>query len=197
MTPNLDPSELRTLGLGAIGTDVRIHRSVLFFGQHNVFIGNHVRIDCQAVIAAGEAGIYIGDHIHLAAGVYLFGSGGKVTLGDFCGLSARVCVYTASDDYVDGFLTGPTVPEPYKKLARGDVFAEKHVIVGAGSIILPGVHLGFGAAVGALTVVRKAVGPGDIVAGNPARPLAKQRDVARLRNLEAQLLNDEKTMPQG
>ncbi|MFV5698734.1 acyltransferase [Flavobacterium sp. ZT3R17] len=42
-------------------------------------------------------------------------------------------------------------------------------------IILSGVHIGKGAVVGAGSVVRKDVAAGVIVAGNPAKPLLKER----------------------
>jgi acetyltransferase-like isoleucine patch superfamily enzyme len=41
--------------------------------------------------------------------------------------------------------------------------------IGAGAILLPGVRIGFGAIVGAGSVVTRSVPPGTIVAGNPAR----------------------------
>ena len=43
--------------------------------------------------------------------------------------------------------------------------------IGSGSTILCGVEIGEGAIVGAGSVVTKDVGPGTIVAGNPARVL--------------------------
>jgi acetyltransferase-like isoleucine patch superfamily enzyme len=59
------------------------------------------------------------------------------------------------------------------------------VIVGAGSVILPGVTIGQGAAVGALTLVRKDVPPFTIVAG-PRGEAIGERD-RRLLELEQEL----------
>jgi maltose O-acetyltransferase len=47
------------------------------------------------------------------------------------------------------------------------------VFVGARAMILPGITIGDGAVVAAASVVTRDVAPGDIVAGNPARPLAR------------------------
>jgi maltose O-acetyltransferase len=44
------------------------------------------------------------------------------------------------------------------------------VWIGGGAIILPGVTVGDGAVIGAGSVVTRDVGPGQTVAGNPARP---------------------------
>ncbi|QYM79785.1 acyltransferase [Horticoccus luteus] len=180
--------ELRALGL-QFGDHVSIHRTVEFFRPERIRLGSHVRIDCFSVLSAAEP-LVVGSHVHLAAGVMIFGSEG-VEIGDFAGLSSRVAVYTASDDYVGGHLTNPTVPEKYRKVSRGKVRIEPHTIVGSGSVILPGVTLGRGASVGALTLVRKDVPACQIVAGNPARVLG-QRDAEKLAVLEAEFLREER-----
>ncbi len=183
-------SELEALGLTRIGDDVSIHRSVILINPAGISIRDHVRIDCHSLVSAGEAGIEIGSYVHVAAGCYLFGGGGRILLSDFSGLSSRVSIYTASDDYVHGHLTNPTVPDEFRDVTRGDVILKPHVIVGASSVILPGVELGFGAAVGALTCVRKDVAEGHVVAGTAAR--ARQvavRDLDRLRSLEQQVVS--------
>jgi galactoside O-acetyltransferase len=57
------------------------------------------------------------------------------------------------------------------------VVVRKHAVVGAGSIILPGVTIGLAASVGALTLVKKDVPDFEIVAGNPMRTLGKRDSV--------------------
>lgn len=51
----------------------------------------------------------------------------------------------------------------------GDIIIEHDAWIGAGSILLPGIHIGEGAIVGAGAVVTKDVLPYSIVAGNPAK----------------------------
>ena len=48
----------------------------------------------------------------------------------------------------------------------------RHVWIGGGAILLPGVTIGDGAIIGAGAVVTRDVAAGATVAGNPARPLA-------------------------
>jgi dTDP-4-amino-4,6-dideoxy-D-glucose acyltransferase len=176
------------LPLGRIGTNVSIHPSAILFNPEKLYLGSNVRIDCFCVLSAGEEGIHIGDHVHLAAGAYIFGSGGKVVMEDFSGLSSHVAIYTASDDYSEGYLTNPTVPEKYKKVARGPVVLRKHVIIGSGSVLMPGVELGIGAAVGALSFVYKNVREFQIVTGNPIRVVGTRGQ--RLLELEKEFLGD-------
>lgn len=175
--------------VGSFGKEVKIDRSVRIFGGRSIRIGNRVRIDCFGLISAGPEGVEIGSNVHLAAGCCIFGGGGRVVIEDFCGISCRTAVYTASDDYVDGFLTGPTLPDEFRKIAKGPVTLRRHAIVGAGAVLLPGVTLEFGASVGALTLVRKRVGECEVVYGNPMQTLPRKRNGDRLRELEAKYLS--------
>jgi galactoside O-acetyltransferase len=185
---NYSTDELRTM-LGSVGDNVNVHRSVQMFSPHLIHIGSNVRIDCFCLLSAGEGGIYIGDHVHLAAGAYLFGSGGRIVLESFCGLSSRVAVYTATDEYMEGYLTNPTVPMKYRKVRQGDVILRRHVVVGASSILFPGVTIGVAASVGVLTLVHKSVEDFAVVAGFPFRVMGK-RD-RRILEDEKKLLEEE------
>ena len=186
---NYSSDELRSM-LASVGDTVKVHRSVQMFSAHLIHLGSNVRIDCFSVLSAGQEGIYIGDHVHLAAGVYLFGSGGRIVLESFCNLSSRVAVYTASDDYTEGYLTNPTVPMKFRKVRRGEVILRRHAIVGTGSILLPGVTLGLAAAVGALTLVHKSVADFVVVAGIPSRVIGERN--RRILEGEKKLLEEEK-----
>jgi galactoside O-acetyltransferase len=162
--------------LGHVGDDVQIHKSVLFFVPENIFISSRVRIDCHCVLSAGKDGIYIGNNVHFAAGVYVFGSSAKVELQDFCGLSSRVALYTGTDDYSNGAMTGPTIPHKYRNITSGPIVLKKHAIVGAGSVVLPGVCLGVASSVGALSLVHRDTPDFSVVAGSPARIIGTRSD---------------------
>jgi dTDP-4-amino-4,6-dideoxy-D-glucose acyltransferase len=180
---NLTARELQTLGLAAVGDDVCIDESAQMFGAERLSIGSHVRIDCFTVITTGPGAVTIGDHVHLGVGVCLFGTAG-IEIGDFASLSGRVAVYSTNDDFVGGHLSGPTVPADLRNVSAARVIVGSHVIVGAGSVILPGVRLGRGAAVGALSLVKRDLADGELAGGVPARTLG-QRDLERLGRLES------------
>ncbi len=180
----LSEEEIRQIGFGSVGKDVHITRYALFFNPSKIYIGNRVRIDAFAIISAGEEGIYIGNNVHIAAGAILNGGGGKITLSDFSGLAPYVCLWTASEDYTGGTLTNPTIPSRFRNQDKGPIYLGRHVIIGTSSVVLPGVRLADGAAVGALALVNRDVEPGAVVSGVPARrvtlrPLDRLEQLAR------------------
>ena len=173
--------ELRSIGLGSFGKDVQIDSSVQLINPDKIFIKDHVRIDSFSFINAGPDGIHIGNHVHLAVGVYIFGGSAKVELGDFAGLAARVSLYTATDDYSGEFMTNPTVPDEFKNVQRGPVILGRHALVGTNTVIMPGVTLALGSAVGALSYVTRSVEEFEFVNGRPAKRIGKRcQDLLRL-----------------
>lgn len=170
----LDEAELRGLGLASVGKNVQIDRTVRLYGAARISIGSHVRIDAYSVLSAGAEGISIGNHVHI--GVYVFLTGGaRIELQDFVRLSGRVSVYSSNDDYLGHALTGPTVPEKFRKVHQAAVTVERHVVVGAGSIVLPGVRIHEGACVGALSLVKRDVPGFSIVAGQRGQVVGERR----------------------
>ena len=181
--------ELEQLGIRT-GRNPLIHRTVVFFNPRNIVLGHNVRIDCFSMLSAGADGIQIGRNVHIAPSSLIFGGGGAVVLSDFSGLSARVSLFTATDDYSEGYLTNPTVPERYKKVKRGQVILERHALVGTGSTLLPGVTLGRGSTVGAMSLVHTDVGEFEVVFGVPFRVIGR-RDRNRLLEFEKAYLENE------
>jgi dTDP-4-amino-4,6-dideoxy-D-glucose acyltransferase len=178
---NYSSEELRSLGI-TFGENVSVHRSVEFFNPGAIRLGSNVRIDCFCVISARED-VILGNNVHLATGACISGSEG-VEMGNFSGLSSRVNIFTSSDDYIEGHLTNPTVPREFTKIKRGKVVLGEHVIVGCGSIIMPGITLARGASIGALSFINRDVPECAIFAGNPGR-LVGRRDQDRLATMEA------------
>jgi len=172
--------------LGSVGENVSINRSVVFYSPQNIHIGSNVRIDCFCILASGADGIVIGDYVHIGAYSALFGSLGQIRMESFSGLSARVLLFTSTDDYTDGFLANPTVPDKYKRVRKGDIVLERHAIIGAGSVVMPGVTLGVAASAGAMTFLHRSVSEFAIVVGCPMRVVGRRN--ARILDLEAEFL---------
>jgi galactoside O-acetyltransferase len=174
MTPNpFDPGyfrteELREFGFRSVGENVLIAKNCTIIGLANIEIGDNVRIDGGTTFACNSGSLTIGSHIHIGSHCYL-ACGGGITLGDFSGLSQGVRIYSVTDDYSGAALTNPTIPREYLKLDIRPVTLEKHVIIGSGSIILPGITIGHGSSVGALSLVSKSLAEWGVYAGQPAR----------------------------
>lgn len=172
--------ELQSLGLARFGEDVRISSKASIYNPGRISIGSHVRIDDFCVLSAGEGGIEIGDYVHIAVYCSLIGAG-KIMLSDFCNLSSRVSIYSSNDDYSGEHLTNPTVPVQFTGVTHTDVVLGNHVIIGSGSVVLPGICLDDGVAVGALSLVTKNCQKFGIYGGVPARRIGeRKRDLLEL-----------------
>ncbi|WP_298355551.1 sugar O-acetyltransferase [uncultured Litoreibacter sp.] len=88
-----------------------------------------------------------------------------VTIADQCQLGPNVHIYCAEHhkDPIKRSVEGLEIAHP--------VHIGKRVWIGGGAIILAGVTIGEGAVVGAGSVVTKDVAAGQVVVGNPARPI--------------------------
>jgi dTDP-4-amino-4,6-dideoxy-D-glucose acyltransferase len=170
----LTQAELDSMGFLALGHNVLISDKASIYGASRIRIGCNVRIDDFCVLSAGDGGIEIGDYVHIAVFSLLIGAG-KITLSDFSGVSSRVSIYSSNDDYSGHFLTNPTVPSEFTNVTHADVMLAKHVIIGSGSIVLPGVTLCEGAAVGALSLVSKDCDAFGVYMGAPARKLKNRK----------------------
>ena len=176
----LSHKAIEALGFTSVGENVQISDRASFYGVSRIALGNDVRIDDFCVLSAGEGGITVGNYVHIAVYSSLIGVG-RITLSDFCNISSRVAIYSSNDDYSGTTMTNPTVPSEYTGVTHADVFLGRHVIVGSGSVILPGVTLEEGVAVGALSLIHKRCEAFGIYVGNPARRIReRKRDLLEL-----------------
>ena len=185
ITSFLSQKELQEMGFGFVGKDVRLSRKASFYNPHKIFIGDFSRIDDFCVFSAGDGAIKIGRNVHIAVFVSILGSA-NVTICDFAGLSSRVSIYSSNDDYSGEYMTNPTVDSNFTNVSHAPVYIGKHVVIGSGSVVLPGVHIHDGACVGALSLVNKNCDPYKMYAGIPARFLKDRSQ--KIRNLETDFL---------
>jgi acetyltransferase-like isoleucine patch superfamily enzyme len=171
-------------GFASVGQDVTIWPLAKIIAPEVISIGNSVIIDDFVLIMGGKK-TSIGSFVHISAFSSLVG-GGDLVLEDFATISGGVRVYTGTDDFLGGSLTNSAVPSRYRKPIRSFVHVGKHAAIGAGTIILPGVTIGEGAAVGASSLVRSDCKPWTIYVGSPAREL-KPRPSETILSLERDL----------
>lgn len=183
----LDGTRIAQMGFAAVGNNVAISDRASFYNCERILIGNNVRIDDFCVLSAGPAGIFVGNYVHLAVYSSLMGSA-AIRLADFSSLSSRVAIYSSSDDFSGEWMTNPTVPTRFTGVVSGDVSLGRHVIVGSGTVILPGVTLEEGVAIGALSLVKRDCEAFGIYFGSPARKVGIRK--RRILELEKQLMSE-------
>lgn len=182
----LTEAALAGLGFRRLGVDVKISDKASIYNPELMEIGDHSRIDDFCVISGR---VVIGRNVHIAILCNVGGGELGVTLEDFSGLAYGCHVFSQSDDYSGRTLTNPTVPDEYKREMKLPVLIKRHSIVGTGSVVLPGVTLEVGTAVGAMTMVTKSTEPWSVYFGIPAKRLkGRQQD---LLELEQQYLRGE------
>lgn len=176
----LSDEQIEQMGFTQVGTNPRLSDKASYYNCANIKIGDNVRIDDFSVLSAGIGGIEIGSYIHIANHSSLIGAG-KIILDDFSGISSRVSIYSSSDDYSGAHMTNPTIPTEFTHVHHADVVIGRHVIIGSGSVVLPGVTLEEGVAVGALSLVTKSCKAFGIYSGVPARRIKeRKRDLLAL-----------------
>jgi galactoside O-acetyltransferase len=182
-----ESEELMNMGFMSVGKNVKIAKNCTIVGLENISLGNNIQIDEQVFIAVNKGYLDIGDHVHIGGGCHVSGTGG-VTISDFCGLSQGVRIYSVTDDYTGYSLTNATVPERFKSVKVAPVNLGRHVLIGSGSVVLPGVTIGEGSAVGALSLVSISLDEWGVYFGSPAK---------RIKARSKKLLEMEKLLREG
>ena len=110
----------------------------------------------------------------------------KLIIGKFCQIAAGVeFVMNDANHQMNAVTTFPfytlegwemNAPDLSEMPYKGDTVIGNDVWIGQNAVILPGVHIGDGAIIGANSIVGIDVDPYTIAAGNPARPLRKRFD---------------------
>ena len=184
----LTREQLEQIGFARIGKNVLVSEKASIYRPDRISLGDNIRIDDFCILSAGAGGIALGDYNHLGAFTILIGHG-RIELSDFVSVSSRVSIYSSSDDYSGNTLANPTVPPQYKAVKNAPVTLGRQVMVAAGAVILPGVTVGEGCAIGALSLVNRTCKPFGIYFGAPVRRI-KERS-RRVLDLERQLLSEQ------
>lgn len=182
----LTENQLREMGFKHIGKNVKISDKAAIYNCDRITIGDNTRIDDFCVISGT---VTLGRNVHIAIFSNVAGGEPGVTMEDFSGLAYGCQIFAQSDDYSGKTLTNPTVPAAYKNEAKAAVHIGRHVIIGTSSIVLPGVTLGEGCSVGAMSMVTKSTDPWGIYFGAPAKRLKTRSK--KLLELEAAYLASE------
>lgn len=166
-----DIEELEALGLKSVGNDVYISKKASIYSADKISIGNNVRIDDFCILSGH---IEIGSNIHIAAYTALYGGEEGIYLADYVNISSRVSIYSISDDYSGNSMTSPVIPDKFKKIISLPVYIEKHVIIGATSVVLPGVRLREGSSFGCFSMINRDSEEWSINVGIPFKKIKER-----------------------
>jgi len=174
----LEQKELEALGFKRLGRDVKISSKASIHDARCIEIGDRTRIDDFCLISGR---VVLGRNVHIAVFCNLAGGTEGVELDDFAGLAYGCHVFSQSDDYSGASMTNPTVPARFKRETKARVHIGRHCIVGTQSVVMPGVSLAEGCAVGAMSLVLKSTQPWSIYTGIPPRKVgARRQDLLQL-----------------
>ncbi len=185
MTSFYSVDELKEIGFKSVGNNVLISRKASIYSPSEISIGNNVRIDDFCILSGN---ITIENYIHIAAYTALYGDIEGIYIKNFANISSRVAIYAVNDDYNGYSMTNPMISEKYKKMQRGKVVIEEHVIVGSSCTIIPNVALKKGCAIGSMSFVNKSCEEFMIYAGIPIRKIKNRHK--DLLNLEKEFLKE-------
>jgi acetyltransferase-like isoleucine patch superfamily enzyme len=160
--------ELNEIGFKSLGKNVLISRKSSIYGAKSISIGDNVRVDDFCILSSK---ISIGNNVHIAAYSALYGGKKGIVIHDFANISSKVVIYSISDDYSGETMTNPMVPGKYKNVKEEEVIIERHVIIGSGCVVLPGVLLKEGSSFGAMTLINRSSEPWSVYAGIPYKKI--------------------------
>jgi galactoside O-acetyltransferase len=177
--------ELENLGFSSVGRNVMISRKASIYSSGNINIGNNVRVD-DFCILSGK--IYIGNYVHIAAYSALYGGEDGIIIHDFANISSNVAIYSISDDFSGKTMTNPMIPNKYKDIRSEEVVIERHVILGSGCVVLPGLTLREGSSFGAMSFINRSSEAWSINVGIPFRRIGDRSK--QLLELEKKFLKE-------
>lgn len=163
--------ELQMLGLKSFGSEVKISRNAKLYGVENISVGNNVRIDDFCILSGN---ITLGSNIHVSPYTALYGAKG-IILEDNTGISPCSTIFSAMDDFGGDYLIGPVHLVSKTNVTGGVVILKKFSQVGTHCVVFPGITIGEGTVIGAMSLVNKSLPSWGIYIGVPCRKLSDRK----------------------
>ena len=165
-------NELNDIGFKSIGQNIKISTKASIYNPEEIDIDDFARIDDFCMISGK---IKIGKHVHITPMCLVAGGEKGIILEDYTTIAYGAQIFTQSDDYSGATMTNSTIPPEYKNETKKEVILKKYSIVGANSVIFPGVTLEEGTSVGAMSLVASSTEPWSIYAGIPAKKIKDRK----------------------
>jgi acetyltransferase-like isoleucine patch superfamily enzyme len=143
---------------------VKTYEYTKIIGTDNIKFGHDIIIDDFVFIYATTP-MTFGNYIHIASFSSIIG-GAELSVEDFVAISHGARILTSTDDFKDWGFGNSTIPLKFRNVTRKPIHIGRFCIIGANSIVLPGVTIGEGATVGANSVVTRDLAPWGVHIGN-------------------------------
>ena len=170
--PYLSRKKLLSFKFKKIGKNVLISEKAEIYNKSEISLDDNIKIDDFAVISGK---VYFGKYVHIAAHSTILGGVAGITFSDFSACSFNCSIFSQTDDYSGLSMTNPTVPQKYKNIKKTKIYIGRHVVIGAGSVVFPGVRIEDGCAIGAMSLVTKSTKPYSIYFGIPAKKIKERK----------------------
>ncbi|MGI2168933.1 acyltransferase [Shewanella sp. MF05960] len=182
----LTEKQIEKLGFKSLGKNVKISNRCVIYNPELIEIGDNSRVDDFCVLSGR---IVIGKNVHITVYCNIAGGEPGVNIDSYSTVAYGCHIMSQSDDYTGETMTNSTIPKEYKSETFKAVFIGKHVIIGAGSIVLPGCNIEEGCSVGAMSLINKPTMPWGVYFGVPAKRI-KDRNKNLLIKFTEYLEND-------
>lgn len=183
----LSQKQLEAMRFKKLGKRIKISDKASIYNPEQIELGDNTRIDDFCVISGN---ISFGAYVHIAPFCLIAGGTKGIIIGDFSGVSYGSKVFSQSDDYSGQYMVSPLIPDEYKNEIKAQVIIGKHVVIGTGGIVFPGVHVADGCSIGAMTLVTKNTKPWGVYIGIPAKRIKEKSKEILL--LEKKFLADDR-----
>ena len=155
---------------------LHIRGKIRIVGEKYITIGKGFCADSDVKIEAWnhhldekyEPEITIGDYVFFNSRTHISAIN-KIYIGNAVLLGSDVFISDNNHGSSSSIEELKVAPQKRKLSSKGPVIIEDNVWIGDKAVILGGVTIGFGAVIGACSVVTKSIPPFSIAVGNPAR----------------------------
>lgn len=161
----LSREELENYGFASVGQNVLISRKASIYSPELISLADNVRVDDFCCLSGL---IVLGCNTHVTPYCLFAGGSEGILSGDFCTFAYRVSIFSQSDDYLGNSMANSTIPSCFKIEKRAQINISNHVIIGASSVVMPGVYLAEGTSIGASSLMTKSTEPWGVYFGIPA-----------------------------
>ncbi len=133
--------------LAYLGENVIIGKSVRIRNPELVTVDDNAIIDDFTFISGA---LKVGRFVHVASSCCFQASGSEIEIMDFCGIATGCRIFAASSDYFGCALDLPTIPQSMRSgTIRSPVRIGECSLIGANTVVLPGVTIPNGFSCGA------------------------------------------------